>query len=90
MLDLSVTYSSLGGGFAVFLTEVSLLFCFPFYAVDAKLSYAATAQSASSRAPYVVLFEDGTLQVYMQGRRQRYGRYGHGRTGFLRKKMASL
>ena len=25
-------------------------------------------------------------QVIIQGRRQRYGRYGHGRTGFLRKK----
>ena len=55
---------------SVFSNEVSLLFCFAFYAADAnnaQLSYVATAQSA----PYVVLFdlkpliEDGNLQVYM-------------------------
>ena len=41
------SHSSLASfGFAVFLTEVSLLFCFE-YAADAKLSYVATAQSAS-------------------------------------------
>ena len=46
------SHSSLasGVGFAVFSTEVSLLFCFVFYAADAnnaQLSYVATAQSAS-------------------------------------------
>ena len=46
------SYSSLasGVGFAVFSTEVSLLFCFAFYAADAnnaQLSCVATAQSTS-------------------------------------------
>ena len=54
-------------------TEVSLLFCFAFYAADAnnaQLSYAAL-RTPLARALYVVLFdlkpliEDGNLQVNM-------------------------
>ena len=62
-----------GISFAVFSSEVNLLFCFAFYAADAnnvQLFYVATAHFAST-LPYVVLFdlkpliEDGNLLVYM-------------------------
>ena len=39
--------ASLRGWFRCISTEVSLLFCFAFYAADAQLSFVATVQSAS-------------------------------------------
>ena len=63
------SHSSLASvGFTVFSTEVSLLFCFVFYAADA-LTWLLCSPLA--RTPYIVLFDlklliqDGNMQVYM-------------------------